>query len=342
MLGNWNRALFAVGAFLFIVASLVGIRDVIQPESADAAPTPMCGASGTPAIVAQHGPHMYIDSGVGIYSNYVAYTIRAGLSSRTGMWISIGNFTGGVVGLASGEAASQLIPTLASGASDTRYFFLTASGATATPQSHTLTLYQGPPDSGVAVCTLTSTIATVAETIKALANKVDSIVTDVPSGDAKIGDAVTVTVQGRTGVLGAGPDNDPGVLSITPSALSNFPAAAWRLEHTQITISPNGADPAVTITDRLYLPGSSGTDRNYTAQYVFRAVGETATPAAIKPIQYIASGTQVKHTDPGTIAIGNLPPVSGTAELSIAKTGTKRWLLVCRRSPQQSAQLLTP
>ncbi len=225
-----RKSLRVLCAAALISLPAIGVDQITNSDSAKATPTPTCGTSGTPSLVAQHGPHMYIDSGVGIYSSYVAYTVRAGATSRNGMWLAIGDFTGGVVALASGEASMQPIPTLASGARDTRYFFLTASAGTTVPQNHTLTVWQVPPGTGTAVCVRTLTINTVSETIKALANKVVSISTDVPTGEAKINNTVTVTVQGRTGTLGAGPANDPGVLSVTPSALSNFPAAAWRLE----------------------------------------------------------------------------------------------------------------
>ncbi len=53
---------------------------------------------------------------------------------------------------------------------------------------------------------------------------------------------------------------------------------------------------------------------------MFRAIGPSGAAAQIKPIQYIASGTQVKHTDQGGAALYSLPAVSSQADISLTKT----------------------
>jgi hypothetical protein len=124
-----------------------------------------------------------------------------------------------------------------------------ASGLTTAPQSHTVTVWQGRPGSGTPLCTRTFTYTGVHDTIKALANKVQGITADVPSGPASLGDRVTVTVTGNTGTLGAGPPADPGVLDYTPTALVGFPAGAWRLERTELDVPPpGGTTPSGTST----------------------------------------------------------------------------------------------
>jgi uncharacterized repeat protein (TIGR01451 family) len=55
---------------------------------------------------------------------------------------------------------------------------------------------------------------------------------------------------------------------------------------------------------------------------VFRAVGPTSLTAAVKPIQYIASGTQVKHTDVGGTTLYSLPSVSPAATVTLGKALT--------------------
>jgi uncharacterized repeat protein (TIGR01451 family) len=300
-------------------------------EAAQATPTPTCGDPGTPSVLALHDPNFYIDSGQGnaLFSAYAGYTVQAGSSAENGLWIKLSNFTGGVIGLASGEASSQPLPDIASNASSSRFFLLSAdqnlaTGGTTTAQAHTITLYRGAPGlGGSAVCTRTFSYSSVSETIKALANKVASISTSAPlNGVTSIGASVDVTVQGHTGQLGAGPNNDPGVLDLAPNALSDFPASAWRLERSEITISPDGVAPATTYVNRLYLSGASGADRPYTAVYRFRAVGPTAVAGAVKPIQYIASGIQVKHTDLGSIPLQTLPTVSSTGDITVTKSAS--------------------
>ena len=184
-------------------------------------------------------------------------------------------------------------------------------------------MLDGPPGVGTALCSRVFVYADVVDTIKALANKVTSVTgPSATAGQASIGDLVTVTVTGNTGTLGAGPAADPGVLQSTPNALRDFPVSAWRLERTEVTISPDGVAPASTFVDRLFLTGASGPAREYTARYLFRAVGPSSAPAQVKPIQYIASGTQVKHTDLGGAALYSLPAVSPVATTTLAKAVT--------------------
>ncbi|GAB7042433.1 MULTISPECIES: Ig-like domain-containing protein [Catenuloplanes] len=285
---------------------------------------PRCGDAGTPAVVALHDPHFYVDSAstARLMSAYAGYRVEAGPSARSRLWLQLSGFTGGVVGLAAGQPAHTALPALPGGGSAARYLLLTATGTTTVPQGHTVTLYDGAPASGTPLCSRAFTYTDVVDTIKALANKVQSVTTSTPAATARLGDVVTVSVQGDTGTLGAGPPNDPGVLAYTPNALAGFPAGAWRLERTELLISPDGVAPPVTYVDRLYLTGAGGPARPYTARYVFRATGPSESAAPLKPIQYIASGTQVKHTDIGGTALGALPAVSATAPVTLGKEVT--------------------
>ncbi len=306
-----------------VAACALGVSSVVWsgPPVALADAAPRCGESGTPSVVALQDSHFHVDAAATarLLSGYAGYRVTAP-TARSGLWLELGGFTGGALALASGQPSAQPLPDLV-GAGAARFFLLTATGPTPAPQTHTVTLLDGPPGAGAAVCSRTFTHADVVDTIKALANKVDSVTSDVPA-QAALGDAVTVTVTGRTGTLGAGPANDPGVLSYTPNALPDFPAAAWRLERTELLISPDGSAPPTTYTNGLFLSGASGPDRPYTARYTFRATGPTTARARVQPIQYIASGTQVKHTDAGTAAVGELPQVSAQAPLTLTKSVT--------------------
>lgn len=276
-------------------------------------------------MVSLADPSFFIDSSEGLNATYAGYTVRSGTSAENSIWMKLDNFTGGSVSLAPGQTSSVALPNIAPNSSATSYMLLAASSATTTPQSHTMSLYRGYPAASNKICERSYSYHGVYETIKALANKVTSVNASV-SSEAKIGDSITVTVTGNTGTLGAGPAYDPGVLSYAPNALGSFPASAWRLEKTSMAISPNGVAGQITYIDRLYLAGASGPNRPYTANYTFRAVGPSATAASVKPIQYIASGTQVKHTDMGGVALGSLPSVSSTRTCSSRRPSPTTYL----------------
>lgn len=316
-----QRRISAVAAaIIFGTAAAAGA--VTPAPSAAASSTVWCGDDGTPAVVAVQDTHFYVDtsSTAQLLSSYAGYRVEAGASARKHLYLGWSDFTGGVITLAVDQPSSVALPPMLTGGSSTQYALLTAASTTVVPQTHTVTVYDGPPAAGgTALCSRTFTFTDVADTIKALANKVSSVTASPPSVPAVIGDTVTVTVEGNTGTLGAGPANDPGVLGYTPNALGDFPVSAWRLERTELTVSPDGVAPARTFTDRLFLSGASGPARPYTAKYTFRAVGPSPSPAQLKPIQYIASGTQVKHTDIGGTALYALPAVSSEGAVTVAK-----------------------
>ena len=187
-----------------------------------AAVSTACGVDGTPAVTALQSPNFYIDRDRDqLLAQYAGYAIDAGASERAGYWIELADFTGGAVSLGTGEAAANRIPTVAAGETSTQYFLLKAGGATTTPQTHTVRLYDAPPAYGAVVCETSFTYTQVVDTIAAKANKVSSVSTDV-TATATIGDEVTVTVNGSTGTLGAGPSFDPGALNYTPTAVTKI------------------------------------------------------------------------------------------------------------------------
>jgi uncharacterized repeat protein (TIGR01451 family) len=317
-----GRRRISVVAAAIIAGTTAAAGAVTSAPPAVASSSVWCGNGGTPAVVALQDTHFYVDtsSTAQLLSSYAGYRVEAGASARRHLYLGWSDFTGGVITLAVDQPSSVALPPMLTGGSSTQYALLTAASTTVVPQTHTVTVYDGPPAAGgTALCSRTFTFTDVADTIKALANKVSSVIASPPSVPAVIGDTVTVTVEGNTGTLGAGPVNDPGVLGYTPNALSDFPVSAWRLERTELTVSPDGVAPARTFTDRLFLSGASGPARPYTAKYTFRAVGPSPSPAQLKPIQYIASGTQVKHTDIGGTSLYALPAVSSAGAVTVAK-----------------------
>jgi uncharacterized repeat protein (TIGR01451 family) len=292
--------------------------------TASSAP-PSCSAAGL-AVTSLHDSRFYIDSGTTppLTSTYVGYRVTNSTGAAlTDRWVRLEGFSGGKVGLASGETGRFQIASLANGSSTNAFFYLNASGATTTAQSHTVTVYDRRPDlpGASAVCQAPFSFTGVYELIEANSNKVNSV--SISPNPPALGGTFTLTVQGATGVVGAGPATDPGVITLTPTAGNAWPAGAFRLLSTSIQISPDGSAPAQTYANTLYRPNSSGPDRSYTITYTFAATGTTASSTPLHPLQNIASGTQVKHTSTSSYAsLAPIQPASNTTTLSVAASPT--------------------
>jgi hypothetical protein len=325
----------------FLLLALLPFISTGQITPSNAAALPECSTSGYTSggatITPSHGKVMYIDTGVSpkIDAAYMGYRITAGSTALKGYWVSVTNFRGGVISLANqADQNQQLVdsfaplPDVAAGASKTVYFLVKANTSTRVAQVHTVGLYSNRPDvvgiSAASECEFSFT--KVAETIKAAANKVTSVVT---AGSLSVGQLVTVTVEGASGTVGAGSPDVGQILWFSPAAYSSFPTTALRLESVQLVTSPdnanfnNSADIRIynerllitpSITPENSATGYSGayksllttTDslvgkRYYKNVYRFRIIGKSAAPAALKPVAQISSGTQIKHTDLGAV-----------------------------------------
>ena len=268
-------------------------------------------------VTALHGPNFYIDSGItpqlmGAYAGY-RVTNSTG-STKNDLWVKLTGF-GGVVSLGAGQAASEQIASLTNTSAQSLFWYLTASAASGSAQAHTVQVWQGRPDlaGSTQLCQTAGSFASVQETIKAAANKLTSV--SVAAGTPKIGQTVTVTVVGETGTVGAGIANDPSSFWMSPAATATWPADAYRLIGTNLSIGGS------TYTDTLRVSGLTSANKAYTATYTFRAIGPTSSAATIYPVQQIASGTQIKHTDLNSVA--SLPAIpSPTNDLTLAKTAS--------------------
>ena len=121
---------------------------------------------------------MYIDSGITpqLEGTYVGYRITNSGAAIDDVWVDIRNFGGGVVGKATNEDGRVHVGSMSAGQTDFAYFYLVASGATATPQTHDVAVFSGHPTlGGSEICTEGFSIQTVDETIKANANKVTTV-----------------------------------------------------------------------------------------------------------------------------------------------------------------------
>jgi hypothetical protein len=244
-------------------------------------------------ITPTHDPTFYVDL-PDFDASYLGYKIDNSGASRSNLWVTVGNFTGGSVSLDEDGDNQAQIPSLPAGGTDSAFFMVKAVTATATPQAHDVTVYDRRPDlagaSVVASCTFT--FAAVASTIAANANQVNAV-TSTPAAPA-LGQTVTMVVDGKTGQAN-------GAVWVSPAANASWPSKALRLEQTRIEVNVDGLGPIEqTFVDTLYIPAATAavytSKTTYQARYTFRATQALTTSPAMKPVAQISSGGQFKHT----------------------------------------------
>ena len=134
-------------------------------------------------IKPEHGTIFYVDTRRGINASYVAYKItNTATSTKKNLWVKLSSFTAAsgssVVALANPADNLQQIPSLASNASTTVYFLLTANKSTTVTQTHSVEVFTADPrlsSTGAASTGCDYTFNRVDQTIAANANKVTSV-----------------------------------------------------------------------------------------------------------------------------------------------------------------------
>ena len=304
-----------------LVMAITGFT-IIPVQNANAAIGDVCGvAAGTPAVTFLSPDTFSIDATPGYDAQYIGYKINSPTTVKN-LWVKLDTFTGGSVTLAPSQPAEQASGDVAANTDTFTYFLARAASVTTTAQTHRVVVYSGNPtfSGATAICSKTSTFNRVEDQITANANKVDNISVNVPAGTT-LGGNVTVTATGSTGTVGSGPAYAPGMIALTPSPKSDFPANAWRLVATQINFT---SGVIATHNNVLFLPNQDqvggGANRNYNAVYTFKAVAQATSPVTLTPIQYLASGTQIKETGslPTGSALQPLPVVEN--KLTISKS----------------------
>ena len=241
---------------------------------------------------------------------YAVYNVTNNSSSDLAdVWVTVGNFTGSTVYLSLGgnDTGAAHLGTLAAGTSKPAYFYMSVDCSSFTsghcsisnPQGFTADVYLGPP-TGNLLASLTTNDITVAETIAASANKVNSgsVSTTTPS----MGSTFSVVVNGSTGTIGS-----TSTFALSPQTSTTFPADSFQLVKTSLTFSNGGSG---TYTDLLQIPTSviAGiASADYTVTYTYRVTGTTSGTTTIQPVSYIDSGGQTKHTTIASLA--NIPPI---------------------------------
>ncbi|MDQ3806092.1 MAG: hypothetical protein M3416_19965, partial [Acidobacteriota bacterium] len=253
-------------------------------------------------ITRTSSPVFYMDTSANpteLRCMYVSYRVTNDGAYQPDVWVGVGSFTGGFVSLAPNEDGVVRLGALTAGETKTAFFYIQASGQTATAQQHTVSVYDARPPSGAVIGSANFTM-TVTETIQANANKVTTVISG--PNPATLGGTVTMTVTGQTGTIGAAK-----VLSFTAATYLGWAARSFELFQSTVTLSGSNSG---TFTNRLLIPPASLTstaDTDYTAVYLFRAVDFTTGPTAVSPVAFISSGNQVKHTD--TSGYASLEPV---------------------------------
>ncbi|HVG34922.1 MAG TPA: hypothetical protein VM911_17765, partial [Pyrinomonadaceae bacterium] len=261
-------------------------------------------------ITRTSSPKFYTDFGAGIRCMYVSYQITNNSASNyTDIWVAADTFTGASVTLAPGEDGIVQLGSMAAGQTKTAFFYIRALSNIAAPQTHTVRIYPTlPPTGQLASASFTQTV--VEDTIQANANKITTTVAGPnPPG---LGGIVTVTVTGHSGSIGG-----QNLLSYTPASELSWTANNYQLISSTVVLTGGNSG---TYTDQLFISGlASDSDTNYTVTYEFRATGVSTAPQIVTPMVFIASGTNIKHTqgDPGTIS-----PATNSLTLSKLSSAT--------------------
>jgi len=261
-------------------------------------------------------PVFYIDTGINppLKGMYVAYRVRNDGPEQADVWVTITNFTGGVVSRAPSEDGAVRLGRMRTGDVKLACFYLQASGETLVAQGHTVHVHTSPP-SGGSVYNESFSFTKVQETIKAQANKVNVVVTT--PNPPTLGGLVTITVDGHTGTIGA-----DRVLAYTPATYLNWRPDALQLANTELTLS--GGNNGV-FNDTLFLTATDTPDTAYKMVYTFRIVALTGITVPVSPVGFISSGTQIKHTDTGGF-VDILPVEPVVNETTLTKTANTNFV----------------
>src|SRR4051794_32824355 len=295
-----------------LIAACLLVATFVAVPAAQASST--CSAAND-GVAPLQSTVFYIDTASSYLGSYVGFRVSNNTgASQPALWMQLENFSGGQVRPATGASTSPgAFPAIANGATPSRYAYLKAVAATPSATTYDVVLYDAKPGAGgKEICRETQTLTSVQEVIKAAANKVTGA---TGPSSATLGGTFQLTVNGDTGTIGAGIASDPGVIRFSPAVAASWPSDAFRLVGVTHTVPLGGMPRADVLADS----NMSGGAMPYTVTYTFRVVGPTNSPTPIMPVQNIASGTQVKHTDPGSFsALAPIPVVTSTATVGVA------------------------
>jgi hypothetical protein len=334
-------SIFSKTTRVLLITSFIFILFGMNTSKASAA---VCGSGAAAqngiSVAPTHGQVFYLDTGSNpvLDAGYIGYRVTNTTgSNQSNLWTEVSNFTGNVINLSNPLDSSMQLNSLANNATGTSYFLLKGTGATTTPQTHSVKVYNGRPDlsGSTLLYECTYTFLKVQETIKTASNKVADNGLNSPNAievndtTPELGQVLIITVEGQTGVIGNGSSPDGSIVWLVPAAISSWPTRAFRLENVSVVFDTNRnwnttADQ-VTFTNQLLISNAKNTISNseYRATYTFRVVGIPQSTVKVVPLAQIASGTQIKHAD--TTAAGATIDLNFSAtqiNASLAKTVT--------------------
>lgn len=262
-------------------------------------------------ITRTSSPVIYTNSSVALPNsprcNYLSFNVSSS-TAISDAWVTASNFAGVPLYLALGGNDSGIshIGPLAAGQVTPVFFYVcssyTGSGVTGA-QTYDIKTYSGNPAYSGLLQSTNSFSNTIDDSVnQASPNTVNALWADV--NPAILGATATLTIDGDTGTIGcANPPSTCAGASAGPIVFSPATFPGWRADTYQVVgsnIVLSGGNSA-TYNNSLYidsLPSSSTT--HYTATYYFRTAATTATTVTLSPVNFIASGGNIKHTNLGS------------------------------------------
>jgi beta-glucosidase-like glycosyl hydrolase len=285
-------------------------RRIREPSGASAE----CSSLGI-SVERVSSPILYRDEGISPtpVGMYAGYTITNNSPSEyEDLWVKAEQFTGPHIGPAVSEDGIRKLDHLPSLEPVSVYFYFVSAQHTAAAENHFISLYTADPaDGGSPLCSAMFTL-TAEETIKANANKINSVTYGPPNPE--LGGTFLMTITGETGIIGA-----ENVFAFTPASYAEWPADTFELTHVSITLSGGNTG---TYEDTLFLNELTDTHTDYTLTYSFDVREPTDDSTSISPQSYISSGMRTKHTDTKNDTYAALPPIREAQNVTIIRSKT--------------------
>ncbi|HET7452617.1 MAG TPA: putative Ig domain-containing protein [Thermoanaerobaculia bacterium] len=278
-------------------------------------------------IASESGSVMYTDIGNGENATYLVFQVTSD-TTVPDVWLKLDTSGSSIISNV-GTGVHQLrfnmstgthgtVPTaglgLTANVPKAVFFLVKASSTTNTNQPLVVRVYDGDPSGSGSEQTNHTFNFTVADTIKASPNKVNTVIT-IPNNPT-IGELGTITVTGCTGTVGAGK-----VLYFTPVADDTWPADAFEFIDSDIQIDNYSGSPYRGVA---LIPNGDVLTTNNCYDEIFTFVIDGVGTATTSPTNYIDSGgTNIKHTvnTSGSFSVTIPPPECPTITVSVLGGG---------------------